>query len=253
VRWLVFSLLCLTIVGAMITSHSVLADSTATPGEPSTGSSLCLAAIAAHDDDRIVDACGTLLDNEKAARNDRIQALIARAGVFRSRAEINRSIVDYNAVLQLDPALADIFTARGELWWKKGQRPNALADFKAAIKLKPDDPTARANYKRLALEMKGLGVQMPVAGKPSFNCATARRPVEKAICASPELADLDREIGGANTLVIGEAQSPREARAMQREQDEFIARRNAEFGRPGYDLKKAMRERLQNLVGVDGY
>ncbi len=29
-----------------------------------------------------------------------------------------------------------------------------------------------------------------------------------------------------------------DARALQREQDEFIARRNAEFGRPGYDLKK---------------
>ena len=43
------------------------------------------------------------------------------------------------------------------------------------------------------------------------------------------------------------------ARAMQREQDEFIARRNAGFGRPGYDLQKAMRERLQRLNGVDGY
>jgi hypothetical protein len=44
-----------------------------------------------------------------------------------------------------------------------------------------------------------------------------------------------------------------EARALQREQDEFIARRNAGFGRPGYDLKKAMQERLQRINGVDGY
>ena len=31
------------------------------------------------------------------------------------------------------------------------------------------------------------------------------------------------------------------------------ARRNAQFGKPGYDLKKAMRERLLEIDGVDGY
>jgi hypothetical protein len=40
---------------------------------------------------------------------------------------------------------------------------------------------------------------------------------------------------------------------LQREQDDFIARRNAEFGRPGYDLRKAMKARLEQLVGADGY
>ena len=27
----------------------------------------------------------------------------------------------------------------------------------------------------------------------------------------------------------------------------------AEYGRPGYDLKKAMRDRLQQINGIDGY
>ena len=44
-----------------------------------------------------------------------------------------------------------------------------------------------------------------------------------------------------------------EAKALQREQDDFIARRNAGYGRPGYDLKKTMQERLRRLNGVDGY
>jgi uncharacterized protein len=74
---------------------------------------------------------------------------------------------------------------------------------------------------------------MAVAGKPSFNCATARRPVEKAICANPELANLDREIYAINARVIRAAQSPAEARVLQGAQDEFIARRNAQFGRAG--------------------
>jgi uncharacterized protein YecT (DUF1311 family) len=166
---------------------------------------------------------------------------------------IDGAISDYDAVLRLDPTLADIFNARGELWRKKGDRPKALADFGAAIKLKPDHPAARGNYKSLAQELERLGALKAVAGKPSFNCATARRAVEKAICANPEIADLDREINAANMRVIGEARNPGEAHALQREQDAFIASRNAAFGRPGYDLRKAMKERLQKLLGVDGY
>ena len=52
--------------------------------------------------------------------------------------------------------------------------------------------------------------------------------------------------------MIREARNPGEAKDLQRAQEDFIARRNAEFGRPGYDLKKAMQERLQRLNGVDG-
>ena len=94
---------------------------------------------------------------------------------------------------------------------------------------------------------------MAVNNKPSFNCATARRAVEKAICANPELANLDRQINAVNTKVVSEAASdnPRAGRALQREQDDFIARRNAAFGQPDYDLQKAMRERLDHLLAVE--
>ena len=92
-----------------------------------------------------------------------------------------------------------------------------------------------------------------VNNKPSFNCATARKPVDKAICGNPELANLDREINAVNTKVVRQAtsKSPRAGRAVQREQDDFIARRNAAFGRPDYDLQKAMRERLDHLMAVE--
>jgi len=213
----------------------------------------CMAAVATNDDDKAISVCGVLIDNEKTVRADRIKALIARAGAYDRKNMTDRAIGDYNGVLRLDPALADIFNARGELWRKQGDRPKALADFGAAIKLKPDHAAARANNKSLAQELERLGALKAVAGKPSFNCRTARRAVEKAICANPELADLDRGVYAANVRVVREAQSPREARALQREQDEFIARRNAGFGRPGYDLQKAMRDRLLELNGADGY
>jgi tetratricopeptide (TPR) repeat protein len=172
--------------------------------------------------------------------------------VFERRNEIDRAIGDLDTVLRLAPQLADSFNARGELWRRKGDRPKALQDFGAALKLTPDQPAARNNYKSLAQELERLGALLAVNDKPSFNCATARRPVEKAICANPELANLDRQINAVNTRVVHDAGrgNPRSGSALQREQDDFIIRRNADFGRPDYDLLKVMRERLEHLLAV---
>jgi tetratricopeptide (TPR) repeat protein len=213
----------------------------------------CTTAAAAGDDDRIILLCGGLIENEKADKPDRLKALVARGAAFGRKDMTDRAIADYTVALQLDPSQATVFNARGELWRKQGDRPKALADFGAALKLNPDHFVAKANYKSLALELEKLGAMKAVAGKPSFNCATARRAVEKAICASPELADLDREINAAYIRSLGEAQSPHDKQVAERRQEEFIARRNAEFGRPGANLQQAMKKRLQEINGVDGY
>jgi tetratricopeptide (TPR) repeat protein len=214
---------------------------------------LCLAAALAYDSDRTVNVCGALIDNAKTEKADRIKALTARATAYERKGMIDRAIADYDGVLRLDPGLADIHNVRGELWRKKGDLPKAVADFAAAIKLNPDHVAARANHRALAQEAERQGVLKAVAGKPSFNCATARRKVEKAICANPELADLDREVQGSYVRAAGEKMTPQQARRLRREQEEYISRRNAEYGRPGYDLKKAMRDRVQQINGVDGY
>ncbi|NOJ40171.1 tetratricopeptide repeat protein [Bradyrhizobium australiense] len=213
----------------------------------------CLAAGLAHDNDRTVHLCSVLIDNAKTEKTDRIKALIARATAYERKDMIDRAIADYDGVLRLDPAQADVHNARGELWRKKGDLPKAVADFAAAIKLNPDHVVARANHRALAQEAERQGALKAVAGKPSFNCATARRKVEKAICANPELADLDREVQGSYVRAAAEKMTPQQARKLRREQEEYIARRNASFGQPGYDLKKAMRDRLQQINGVDGY
>ena len=213
----------------------------------------CVAAAAANDDETTIGLCGALIDNEKTDKAVRIKALIARGAALDRKGMTDLAIGDYDLALQFDPSLATTLNARGELWRKKGDRPKALADFGAALKLNPDHFVAKANYKSLAQELERLGALKAVAGKPSFNCAAARRAVEKAICVSPELADLDREINAAYVRAVGEAKDLRAARAMQREQEEFIARRNTQFGRPGYDLHQAMKARLQRLNGVDGY
>jgi tetratricopeptide (TPR) repeat protein len=234
-------------------SHGARATGTDPATVPQIDAAPCAAAVAANDDNQIVAICGVLIDNEKTLKADRVRALIARAGAYDRKDLTDRAIGDYDTALLLDPTLADTFNARGELWRRKGDRRSALQDFGAAIKLNPDHPAARANYKSLALELERLGALMAINDRPGFNCAHARRAVEKAICGNPELANLDRQINAVNTKVIREAggDSPRAGRAMQREQDDFIARRNAAFGRPDYDLQKVMRERLDHLLGVE--
>ena len=166
----------------------------------------CFAAAAAEaEPEQIITNCGVVIDNDKTPAADRLKALLARAGAYVRKEQDDRAIADYDVACKLDPTLADIFNARGELWRKKGDRPRALADFGAAIKLNPQHSAARGNYRLLAQELERIGAQMAVNNKPSFNCATARRPVEKAICADPALANLDREIDAANALVIHEA------------------------------------------------
>jgi tetratricopeptide (TPR) repeat protein len=233
--------------------HHALATGAELAKEPQVDPAPCVAAISAADDDRITTACGELIDNDKTAKDDRVKALIARAAVFGRRDQIDRGIEDYDSALRADASLADAYNARGELWRRKGDRPRALRDFGAAIKLNPDQQAARANYKSLAQELERIGAMMAVAGKPSFNCATARKPVQKAICADPELANLDREINAVNSKVVRDAAAANRSagRARQREQDEFLARRDASFGRADYDLQKAMRERLDHLLAVE--
>ncbi|WP_298259749.1 hypothetical protein [Bradyrhizobium sp.] len=227
----------------------------AAPVEPTTeqiDSAPCMAAVTAADDEKIIASCAALIGNDKAPKADRVKAAVARASAYDRNGEIDRAIGDDDIALRLDPTLADAFNARGELYRRKGDRVHALSDFGTAFKLNPRNAAAKANYKSLSLEIERIGAMMAVNDKPSFNCASARRPVEKAICANPELANLDREINAVNTRVVREASqaSPRSGRAMQREQDEFLSRRKAEFGRPGFDLQKMMRGRLDHLLAV---
>jgi tetratricopeptide (TPR) repeat protein len=146
--------------------HDACATGTEPVTDPQIDPAPCVAAAASNDADKIIAICGALVDNEKTSKADRIKALIARAGAYDRKDMIDRAIGDYDTALLLDPTLADIFNSRGELWRRKGDRPRALADFGAAIKLNPQHEAARANYKPLAQELERLGAEMAVKNKP---------------------------------------------------------------------------------------
>ena len=143
----------------------------ATGAEPATipqpDPAPCVAAAATDDADSIIALCGALLDNAKTARADRVRALIARAGAYARKDMIDRAIGDDDAALRFDPTLADVFNARGELFRRKQDRPHALADFGAALRLNPQHAAARANYKALAQELELIGAQMAIKNKPA--------------------------------------------------------------------------------------
>jgi len=224
--------------------------------DPTVDPAPCLSAAAKlDDDDRAIALCGRLIASHKTERDDRIKALIARAGALARKQQVDRAIGDYDDALRLEPKLPDGLNARGELWLGKGDRPKALADFAAALKLQPDHAAARANHKALAMELERLGAQKAVDGKPSFDCRRARRAVEKAICGDRELANLDREINAIYIRVLQDnaTAKPAELRALTRAHEQFVAARNASFGRPGYDLRAAMKARRRQLTGIDGY
>lgn len=245
------------LLAACLLLTTSISNALATGAEPSKDLRIdpapCLAAAQGLDQDRTINLCGALIDNGKTEKSDRIKALVARAAAYDRKDMIDRAISDYDGALRLDSAQADVHNARGELLRKKGDLPRAVLDFAAAVKLNPDHAIAKANHRALAQEVERQGILKAVAGKPSFDCATARSKVQKAICADPELANLDREVQGSYARAVAQRMTPQQARKLRREQDEYISRRNGEFGRTGYDLKKVMRDRLQKINGVDGF
>ncbi|MFM9718789.1 tetratricopeptide repeat protein, partial [Streptomyces galilaeus] len=83
----------------------------------------CLAAANADIDDKVDANCPAVIDNEKTAESDRLKALIARGDYYVRRGMTDRAIADYSQALLLDPSLADIYNARGELWLRTYDRP----------------------------------------------------------------------------------------------------------------------------------
>jgi tetratricopeptide (TPR) repeat protein len=179
--------------------------------------------------------------------------LTNRGDAWQGNKDYDRAIADYDAALKLDAKFQRAYNNRGAAYRKKGDRVRALQDYAAAIRLDPGDKTAALNHQEIALEVERLGALMSQKNLPSFNCATAKRAVEKAICADPNLARLDSEINGVFLRVIADQPSRRDALKLTQQQRDFIAKRNTSFGQRGYDLRVAMEARLKALTGVDGY
>ncbi|WP_247281439.1 MULTISPECIES: lysozyme inhibitor LprI family protein [unclassified Bradyrhizobium] len=133
-----------------------------------------------------------------------------------------------------------------------GERKKALADYETALRLDPSNENAASGRRAMIAEIAKFGseplraMNAASGNAASFDCATATREVEKVICADPQLGVLDRQIAETYERVL-RAATARLAADLRKNQRDFLTTRNASFGRPGYDLKKVMKDRLQRL------
>ncbi len=199
------------------------------------------------------DYAGAIADYDEAIRlRPDAKFLTNRGDAYLAQKDYDRAIADYDAAQKLDPKFLRAYNNRGAAWQRKGDRARAQADYAEAVRLDPSDNSAAENYQVVTREIEQLDALAHQNNLPSFNCATARRQVEKAICADPGLARLDRNINDVFLRVIADAESDshRAALALTRQQRDFIDRRNASFGRRGYDLRQAMEDRLDKLNSI---
>ncbi|MGJ5205937.1 tetratricopeptide repeat protein [Bradyrhizobium sp. HKCCYLR20261] len=179
--------------------------------------------------------------------------LTNRGDAYQYKNELGSALSDYDAALRLDPDFASTYNNRAVLFKKMGERAKALADYEAALRLNPGNENAAEGRRAMLAEIKKFGAEAPrplnapsERSGPSFDCATARREVEKVICADPQLSVLDLGIsqGYAKLLKSSRGRAAAELRSTQRD---FLSERNARFGKPGYDLRLALQRRLDTL------
>ena len=180
-----------------------------------------------------------------------------RGDSYQFRGEFGAALSDYNDALKLDPNFAKTYNNRAVLYTKMGDRKKALADYETALRLDPGNTNAADGRRTMMAEIAKFGAEppQPLAANsgngPSFDCADAKREVEKVICADPQLGMLDRQLAEAYERVL-KSMSRRSAADLRKSQHDFLATRDASFRRPGYDLKKVMQDRLQRLNAMEG-
>ena len=174
-----------------------------------------------------------------------------RGDSYQFKGELGTALDNYNAALKLNPNFALARNNRAVLYNKMGERARALADYDAALRLDPGNENAIEGRRAMKADIARFGTATPqplhaAEAHPSFDCEAASLAVEQAICADPQLGALDHQIADAYSHLIGNARG-RSVDTLRRAQRDFVATRNARFGKPGYDLHAALQQRLDAL------
>jgi tetratricopeptide (TPR) repeat protein len=78
-------------------------------------------------------------------RTNRVDAYWKRANFYRDAGRLDQAIEAYRALLQVEPNATDIHSLLGDLHLRKGEYPQAIAEFHAAVEASPDDTQAKQN------------------------------------------------------------------------------------------------------------
>jgi tetratricopeptide (TPR) repeat protein len=188
--------------------------------------------------------------NEAVRLKPQANFLTDRGDSYHFKGDYDRAIADYDRALALNPGFYLAYNNRGATYAKKGNLDHAIADYEEALRIKPDLDTAAEGLaqSRQERDQRNAGVSDRLL--PTFDCAMARRAVEKAICSDPDLARLDREIDAAYRAALA-SRNGKAGTDLRQDQRDFIATRNKSFGNPQYNFKHEMELRLAALRGMN--
>ncbi|HEX4043523.1 MAG TPA: tetratricopeptide repeat protein, partial [Xanthobacteraceae bacterium] len=175
--------------------------------------------------------------------------LTNRGDAYNHQRNYDRAIADYDRAIALNPGFYLAYNNRGAAYDEKGNLDHAIADYEQALRINPEFDKAAENLADARQERDRRGSATSDDLLPTFDCGSARRAVEKAICSDPDLARLDREIDATYKA----AMAPRNAKAaalLRHDQRGFLIARNRSFGSPQYNLKREMELRLAALRGM---
>lgn len=87
--------------------------------------------------DRVIAACGRIIDDKSASAADQARALKWRGVAYFRGGDRARAITDFNKAIERDPKDSEAFNNRGLALQQQGDLDKALADFDKALALQP--------------------------------------------------------------------------------------------------------------------
>jgi tetratricopeptide (TPR) repeat protein len=185
--------------------------------------------------------------NEAIRITPQANFLTNRGDAYNQKRDYDRAIADYDRALQLNPGFALAYNNRGAAHRRKGDLDRAIENYEQALR-NPHMDSAAENLAAVRQERDRRGI-LSNYQTPTFNCRTAKRAVEKAICSDPDLSRLDRQIDDAYKAAQGRLDR-KTLGTLRAEQRDFVNNRNKSFGRPEYNLKREMEKRFYVLRGL---
>ena len=187
--------------------------------------------------------------NEAIRLKPQANFLTNRGDAYNHKGDYDRAIADYDRAIALNPGFYLAYNNRAAAYDKKGDLDRAIADYERALRINPQFDKAAEDLAEARQERDRHNAAASDSMLPTFDCRSAHRAAEKAICSDPrpdaarsrdrrrlqEGAGLARGQGGALRCAASSATSS--------------PTRNKSFGNPRYNLKHAMELRLAALRG----
>ncbi|MFP3942977.1 MAG: tetratricopeptide repeat protein [Alphaproteobacteria bacterium] len=126
------------------------------------------------------DACDRALESATLTKTDRAATHVNRGIIYNRTGRHDDAVIDFNAALEIDPALGEAYLNRGNSRFFQKRMEEARADYSRAIELKSRDLHAAYFNRGLVHEVLGdpaaarADFEMALRVKPDFPAARAR-------------------------------------------------------------------------------